>query len=1433
MNGRAISLTVLLLLSSLANALAPSIPSVLDEPTTPHFAGGTIDCGTNASNISFEVEAYEPEWNAYDTVSVYLDTYCGIWNNTYMVSWGLIDNGNNSLIDSGSNAFETNASSVTYHPNHTDHFNEVDVHFQYMETGNYTVFGLFSVWMNNSWSLLSNVSNTFEVNSTISTTACGFNTSLVDLQSDLPYMFHYEGSTVEGWSDIECPMLNTSYTYTWEMYNQNTSSVTHSGFQNFTATWQNVNTFSDGSGIYYDINFVGQNLTEGVYVLSTTLTSASGGFVDASNLTFYVLPTPVNNTPNGTLNLIGLNNNYSAGSTVQFNLYHTNLDIGATYGEAWYITDASGTTLTGYGWNQNWTANSTNQSTGASLTNLSNGTYCITAALYAIGTNNSMVQLDSNTVCFTIGTVNQSTGCGYDSNYTAIYAYSWQSIFSVGETFESTINTYCDLLGTTTMIEWTVSFNPNNTLVAQQNFTYYATSTQNTHSVNHSSLEIGNYTFVAMLSVWDNVSQSWNYITNYHYNFSYVASNNNVTGGTIDIDTNGYLYSMGDTVEATYESSNLVLGELYSVAWAIYDQNQSVADNGTWDWMAFSTTSVDTLNYTIDGAPLAEGGYCFVGVLYHVNSTTYNATYIAQDDTCIVIGNSTGGGGNNSGNATNDCGTQWNQTYHTTVLSSNNFQAGDTVQFAMNVNCIVQGGNYTLEWFISYDGDNSLQDSGAVSWVGSQTNISTSGSYTIPSTSGLVGTYTLITNLYWVATSSLVDSNSVGFAVLGDNNSNNNSNNNTNQSIGFGLNTNAWNNCVNGVLIVNMTFEDNGNITGGQMVAYADIWDSNGNNISSFNTSVIFDLSNEQGHLNWSVDLSAMGLPNGDYVLHLSTAFTDTYSTAFTLGCTGCGYEPSFHTNSTSLWWMNGDTKGNQSEAGMETNVSQTSVAFIGQELQWTAMIGCTLFDTSYLFNMTMTDENGTVIDWDESVQTTGSVPASGGFAWWNLRVTDMGYINTTNLSPGLYCVEITVYIEPYGAGDLLAMHTECFALMSFDDYDGCGNNMTYMQHEQSITGNPFVQQGLVFTEDSRIWVRNSIDCLVFGESYTMVVNVTNDTGLYKSFTHNFTVTSFGFFGYTSWDTLVSWTEDIPQGSYCSEATVVQTNSDHTQVLASVSIDEECFAVVASSIIDDWWSNQGNDTGSPNNPVMPDVNCSELNNTLGNLSGLNNGWNMTDCENGTGFWFDVTVNGTNVTWYDPIYAVGYDYEVMMGPNVGSIIVPPGYGNDKFDLYLWDGSEFVLVASNLDALTQYWFTDDGGISDTPIENEGVRKFSIRGLELSAKLDPDDDNAFVTGMSFVQDPNEQTSLVMRMTPLTESDEDDDGIADDEDNCVNDANPDQADDNNNGIGDVCDESSPNYNPQTDDNDDSTDGGMAILAILIFVVLGFVAVAFFRKKA
>ena len=64
---------------------------------------------------------------------------------------------------------------------------------------------------------------------------------------------------------------------------------------------------------------------------------------------------------------------------------------------------------------------------------------------------------------------------------------------------------------------------------------------------------------------------------------------------------------------------------------------------------------------------------------------------------------------------------------------------------------------------------------------------------------------------------------------------------------------------------------------------------------------------------------------------------------------------------------------------------------------------------------------------------------------------------------------------------------------------------------------------------------------------------------------------------------------------------------------------------------------------------------------------LTNAFNLSDCENGTGFWFNLTVNGTGVNWYDPVYAVGYDFEVLSGPKFASVVVPPGYGDDKYDI----------------------------------------------------------------------------------------------------------------------------------------------------------------------
>ena len=547
MNARALTLTLMLVLSTFSTVFVPQPTAVLTEANEPLLAGNTTDCGTNASNVSFEVEAYQPVWNRYDTVSAFLDTYCGVWWETYRVDWLLVSQDNNSLIDYGQSTFTTNNSSVTYHPNHTDHFNEVDVHFHYMDTGNYSLSGDFYVLDNTTWTWLANVSNTFQVNGTNTTTACGYNDTLVSMETDISSNYYIEGASAYPWSDIECPVLGTPYGYSWELFDQNSSAVFQTGSSNFTATWQNVHLFADGSGIYHDINLAIHNLTEGVYTLSTVLTLSNGSYVDSANLTFWVLA---------------------------------------------------------------------NNSGGGNQTN---------------------------------------TGCGYDSNYTAVYAYSWQSIFNVGNMFESTVNSYCNLLGTTTMIEWTVHYPSNWTIVAQGNTSWYVNSTSDSLTVNHAAFDAGNYAFLAKLSVWDTNGAGWNFITDSVYNFSYVDNNGNLSSGGLDIDTNANNFFTGDTIEVAYESTELIIGEMYNLAWSVYDENQNVVDSGNWSWLAYTNTSLEWLNYTVDGAPISAGGYCFVGILYHVDAN-YSATWIAQDDTCVhVYTNSTGGGGNNTSQTQLDC----------------------------------------------------------------------------------------------------------------------------------------------------------------------------------------------------------------------------------------------------------------------------------------------------------------------------------------------------------------------------------------------------------------------------------------------------------------------------------------------------------------------------------------------------------------------------------------------------------------------------------------------------------------------------------------------------------------------------------------------------------------------------------------------------------
>lgn len=105
------------------------------------------------------------------------------------------------------------------------------------------------------------------------------------------------------------------------------------------------------------------------------------------------------------------------------------------------------------------------------------------------------------------------------------------------------------------------------------------------------------------------------------------------------------------------------------------------------------------------------------------------------------------------------------------------------------------------------------------------------------------------------------------------------------------------------------------------------------------------------------------------------------------------------------------------------------------------------------------------------------------------------------------------------------------------------------------------------------------------------------------------------------------------------------------------------------------------------------------------------------------FEFEITEPDTPI-FIDPYVAVGYDYIVSNGPNIASVILPEGFDDNMFDLFLWDDLLAEWVDSGMD-LT-------GGIEH--VFANVVDRFRIMGIEVGNMVDPTDATAFVTGLTF---------------------------------------------------------------------------------------------------
>ena len=102
--------------------------------------------------------------------------------------------------------------------------------------------------------------------------------------------------------------------------------------------------------------------------------------------------------------------------------------------------------------------------------------------------------------------------------------------------------------------------------------------------------------------------------------------------------------------------------------------------------------------------------------------------------------------------------------------------------------------------------------------------------------------------------------------------------------------------------------------------------------------------------------------------------------------------------------------------------------------------------------------------------------------------------------------------------------------------------------------------------------------------------------------------------------------------------------------------------------------------------------------------------------------FDTPVTqGVPIT-IDPQSAIGFIYKIGSGPNFASVELPDVGNPGPYDLYLWNGSEFVLDRT-LAADTLFTFASGG-----------VSTFEILGISPSVGLNPNSATDFMTTLTF---------------------------------------------------------------------------------------------------
>lgn len=118
----------------------------------------------------------------------------------------------------------------------------------------------------------------------------------------------------------------------------------------------------------------------------------------------------------------------------------------------------------------------------------------------------------------------------------------------------------------------------------------------------------------------------------------------------------------------------------------------------------------------------------------------------------------------------------------------------------------------------------------------------------------------------------------------------------------------------------------------------------------------------------------------------------------------------------------------------------------------------------------------------------------------------------------------------------------------------------------------------------------------------------------------------------------------------------------------------------------------------------------------------------------------------NGTFVDPDVAIGYNYESRSSAGFMEVFIPYDYGDGKFELWTWNED----VLRYVDSGARFKSREVLDLSMALNQPNGVSRFSIRGIDVSAGVDPTDPQGFVTGLTWSAEGNHELS----MTPVVAS-------------------------------------------------------------------------------